>query len=42
MAAAAPAWAAQFSWSAVADRIESVYDEVARGASHYGELRTRD
>ena len=42
MAAAAPAWAAQFSWSAVADRIESVYDEVARGASHDGELRTRD
>lgn len=28
MAAAAPLWAAQFSWSAVADRIESVYDEV--------------
>ncbi|NWF81524.1 MAG: glycosyltransferase family 4 protein [Chloroflexi bacterium] len=28
MAAAGPAWAAQFSWSAVADRIESVYDEV--------------
>ncbi|MCS6882840.1 MAG: glycosyltransferase family 4 protein [Oscillochloridaceae bacterium] len=41
MAAAAPAWAAQFAWSAVADRIESVYDEVARGASRHGELWTR-
>lgn len=28
MAAAAPAWAAQFAWPAVADRIEAVYESV--------------
>jgi D-inositol-3-phosphate glycosyltransferase len=30
MAAAAPAWAARFSWFAVADRVEAVYAEVLR------------
>jgi len=33
MAAAAPAWAAQFAWPAVTDRIEAVYREVM-GAQH--------
>jgi len=28
MAAAAPAWAAQFAWPAVTDRIEAVYRSV--------------
>ncbi|MFV9507570.1 MAG: glycosyltransferase family 4 protein [Oscillochloridaceae bacterium umkhey_bin13] len=28
MAAAAPAWAAQFAWSAVTDRVEAVYAEL--------------
>lgn len=30
MAAAAPAWAAQFSWSAVTDRIEALYNATLR------------
>lgn len=33
MSAAAPAWAAQFSWQAVTDRIESVYNAVVCGGS---------
>jgi glycosyltransferase involved in cell wall biosynthesis len=28
MAAAAPAWAAQFAWPAVTDRIEAVYRSI--------------
>jgi glycosyltransferase involved in cell wall biosynthesis len=31
MAAAAPPWAAQFAWPAVADRIEAVYRDVTGG-----------
>jgi glycosyltransferase involved in cell wall biosynthesis len=31
MAAAAPAWAAQFAWPAVADRIEAVYERMLHG-----------
>jgi glycosyltransferase involved in cell wall biosynthesis len=31
MAAAAPAWAAQFAWTAVVDRIEAVYARVLEG-----------
>lgn len=30
MAAAAPPWAAQFAWPAVADRVEAVYAEIMR------------
>lgn len=32
MAAAAPAWAAQFAWPAVADRVEAAYAELMRTA----------
>lgn len=32
MAAAAPAWAAQFAWSAVADRVEAAYRVACTGA----------
>ncbi|MCL6540663.1 MAG: glycosyltransferase family 4 protein [Roseiflexus sp.] len=35
MAAAAPGWAAQFSWSAVVDRIEAVYDATVRAAHRH-------
>lgn len=33
MAAAAPAWAAQFSWAAVADRVEAAYQAVLDSAA---------
>ena len=35
MADAAPGWAAQFSWSAVVDRIEAVYDATVRAAHRH-------
>ena len=35
LAAAAPGWAAQFSWSAVVDRIEAVYDATVRAAHRH-------
>jgi glycosyltransferase involved in cell wall biosynthesis len=38
MAAAAPGWAAQFSWPAVVDRVEAAYQAVLAGRS-YSELR---
>ncbi len=38
MAAAAPAWAAQFAWPAVVDRIEAVYNEVV---NHKGTENTK-
>lgn len=31
MADAAPGWAAQFAWSAVADRVEAAYHAAVRG-----------
>jgi glycosyltransferase involved in cell wall biosynthesis len=31
MAAAAPIWAAQFAWPAVADRVEAAYQAVREG-----------